>query len=143
MWGPIPSIPVMPAKATTMKRLGSVGILTNGCLRDIQQIRTLGGIQLFCAGLVVSHGNPICVSVGDEVTISGLKIRTGDLLHGDATGVVLIPESCVGDRIPAAPGVSGPGGQDVALHQPSRIHAATDPGAHSLRRAQYGYRSLI
>jgi 4-hydroxy-4-methyl-2-oxoglutarate aldolase len=88
--------------ATTMKRLGSVGILTNGGLRDIQQIRALGGMQLFCAGLVVSHGNPICVSVGGEVRISGMKVRTGDLLHGDANGVVLIPEFCVADLIPAA-----------------------------------------
>ena len=44
--------------ATTMKRLGAIGILTDGGLRDVQQIRALGGFQLFCSGLVVSHGNP-------------------------------------------------------------------------------------
>ncbi len=88
--------------ATTMKRLGAVGMLTDGGLRDIQQIRALGGMQLFCPGLVVSHGNPICLSVGEDVTISGLRIRMGDLLHGDANGVVLIPEECLGDLVPAA-----------------------------------------
>jgi 4-hydroxy-4-methyl-2-oxoglutarate aldolase len=43
---------------------------------------------------VVSHGNPICVSVGDEVTISGMKVRTGDLLHGDVNGILHIPDEC-------------------------------------------------
>src|SRR5690348_17140504 len=78
--------------STTMKRLGAIGILTDGVLRDIKEVRALGGFQYFCAGLVVSHGNPICVSVGDEVTISGMKVRTGDLLHGDANGIVHIPD---------------------------------------------------
>jgi regulator of RNase E activity RraA len=91
--------------ATTMKRLGAVGILTDGGLRDVQQIHALGSFQLFCPGLVVSHGNPICVSVGDEVTISGLRIRMGDLLHGDANGVVLVPEGCIADLVPAARGI--------------------------------------
>jgi regulator of RNase E activity RraA len=59
-------------------------------------------MQLFCPGLVVSHGNPICVSVGGEVTISGLPIKTGDLLHGDANGVVLVPASCLDGLVPAA-----------------------------------------
>lgn len=88
--------------ATTMKRLGAVGILTDGGLRDMHQIRALQGFQLFCPGLVVSHGNPVCVSIGDTVTISGLEIRTGDLLHGDANGVVLIPEQCAPEVLVAA-----------------------------------------
>ena len=80
--------------STTMKRLGAVGILTDGGLRDIREVRVLGGFQYFCAGLVVSHGNPICVSVGDDVTISGMRVRMGDLLHGDVNGVVHIPDEC-------------------------------------------------
>ncbi len=88
--------------STTMKRLGAVGILTDGGLRDIHEVRNLGGFQYFCAGLVVSHGNPVCVSVGDEVTISGMRVRPGDLLHGDANGIVLIPEECATEVAEAA-----------------------------------------
>lgn len=88
--------------ATTMKRLGAVGILTDGGLRDVREVKVLGGFQYFCAGLVVSHGNPICVSVGDEVTISGMRVRPGDLLHGDVNGVVLVPEECAGEVAEAA-----------------------------------------
>lgn len=88
--------------STRMKSLGAVGILTDGGLRDANEVRALGGFQYFCAGLVVSHGNPICVSVGDEVTISGMKVRLGDLLHGDLNGVVHIPDECAADVAEAA-----------------------------------------
>lgn len=88
--------------ATTMKRLGAVGILTDGGLRDVREVAALGGFQYFCAGLTVSHGNPICVSVGDDVTISGMTVRTGDLLHGDVNGMVHIPDECAADVAAAA-----------------------------------------
>lgn len=87
--------------STQMKRLGAVGILTDGGLRDVKEVRVLGGFQYFCAGLVVSHGNPICVSVGDEVTISGMRVRMGDLLHGDINGMLAIPEACA-DKVAEA-----------------------------------------
>jgi regulator of RNase E activity RraA len=87
---------------TTMKRLGAVGILTDGGLRDVREVAALGGFQYFCAGLVVSHGNPLCVSVGGEVTISGMTVRTGDLLHGDVNGIVHIPDECAASVADAA-----------------------------------------
>ena len=88
--------------ATTMKRLGAVGILTDGGLRDVREVKALGNFQYFCAGLVVSHGNPICVSVGDTVEISGMTVKMGDLLHGDANGIVHIPDECAADVAAAA-----------------------------------------
>jgi len=88
--------------STTMKRLGGVGILTDGGLRDVREVGNLGGFHYFCAGLVVSHGNPLCVSVGDEVTISGMTVKPGDLLHGDVNGVVHIPDECAAEVAEAA-----------------------------------------
>jgi 4-hydroxy-4-methyl-2-oxoglutarate aldolase len=88
--------------STTMKRLGAVGILTDGGLRDVREVGALGGFHYFCAGLVVSHGNPICVSVNSEVTISGMVVQPGDLLHGDENGVVLIPDQCASEVAAAA-----------------------------------------
>jgi len=88
--------------STTMKRLGAIGILTDGGLRDVKEVRALGSFQYFCIGLVVSHGNPICVSVGGEVTISGMRVCTGDLLHGDVNGVLHIPDACASEVAEAA-----------------------------------------
>ena len=86
--------------ATTMKRCGAIGLVTNGGLRDILEIRALGGFHYFGAGLVVSHGNPLIYDVGSEVTISGVTIRPGDLLHGDENGIVVIPAE-IADRVAA------------------------------------------
>ncbi len=88
--------------STSMKKLGAIGILTDGGLRDLKEVHALGGFQYFCAGMVVSHGNPVCVSVGEEVTISGMRVCTGNLLHGDVNGVVHIPDECASQVAEAA-----------------------------------------
>ncbi|MFN8516842.1 MAG: RraA family protein [Thermomicrobiales bacterium] len=88
--------------ATTMRRLGAVGVVTDGGLRDVKEVASLGGFQYFCRGFVVSHGDLVCVSVGDTVTISGMVVRSGDLLHGDVNGVVHIPDECAAEVAAAA-----------------------------------------
>lgn len=87
--------------ATTMMRCGAVGLVSDGGLRDILEIKALGGFHYYGAGLVVSHGNPLIYDVGAEVTISGLTIRPGDLLHGDENGIVVIPAE-IADKVAAA-----------------------------------------
>ena len=76
--------------ASLAKRLGAVGLLTDGGVRDILEVERLG-FQYFAAGVVASHGNPRLLQVNVPVTIDGLQIEPGDLLHGDLNGVVKIP----------------------------------------------------
>ena len=76
--------------ASLAKRLGAVGLLTDGGVRDILEVQALG-FQYFSAGIVPSHGNPRLLQVNVPVTIDGLIIESGDLLHGDINGVVKIP----------------------------------------------------
>jgi 4-hydroxy-4-methyl-2-oxoglutarate aldolase len=77
--------------ATTMKRVGAVGLVTNGGLRDIREIAALGGFHYFGRGLVVAHGRPSIYDVGATVNIDGMEVRAGDLLHGDENGITVIP----------------------------------------------------
>jgi len=77
--------------ASLAKRLGCIGLLTNGGVRDILEVQALG-FQYFAAGIVPSHGNPRLLQVNVPVTIDGLRIEPGDLLHGDLNGVVKIPD---------------------------------------------------
>jgi len=51
------------------------------------------GFQYFAAGVVPSHGNPRLLQVNVPITIDGLLIEPGDLLHGDVNGVVNIPHA--------------------------------------------------
>jgi 4-hydroxy-4-methyl-2-oxoglutarate aldolase len=77
--------------ATTMKRVGAVGLVTNGGLRDIREITELGGFHYYGRGLVVAHGRPCIYDIGATVTIDGMEVHPGDLLHGDENGITLIP----------------------------------------------------
>jgi len=77
--------------ATTMKRVGAVGLVTNGGLRDIREITALGDFNYFGRGLVVAHGRPCIYDVGATVVIDGMEVRPGDLLHGDENGITVIP----------------------------------------------------
>jgi len=82
--------------ATTAKALGAVGCVSDGGLRDVKEVGALGGFQYFCPGFVVSHGNPVICEVNVPVTLDGLALRPGDLLHGDVNGLLVIPESIAG-----------------------------------------------
>jgi 4-hydroxy-4-methyl-2-oxoglutarate aldolase len=77
--------------STTMKRVGAVGLVTNGGLRDIREIKALGGFHYFGRGLVVAHGRPSIYDVGATVNIDGMQVQPGDLLHGDENGITVIP----------------------------------------------------
>ena len=76
--------------ATLAKRLGAVGIVADGGLRDIAEVQALG-FHYYAAFPVVSHGNFEILDVGVPVEIDGQVINTGDILHGDINGIVVVP----------------------------------------------------
>jgi len=86
--------------ATTAKALGAIGCISDGGLRDVEEVRGLGGFQYFCPGFVVSHGNPVICDVGVPVTLDGLAVEPGALLHADVNGVLVIP-AAIADRVAA------------------------------------------
>lgn len=79
--------------------LDCVGCITNGAVRDLPAIKALK-FQLFAGNLSVSHSYAHIIDFNEPVEIGGLKIRSGDLLHGDRHGVLTIPPE-VASRIPA------------------------------------------
>jgi regulator of RNase E activity RraA len=86
--------------ATMMKRLGAVGMVTDGGLRDVHEVRALG-FGYFARYLVVSHGNFDIVDIGKPITLDGQVVYTGDIFHGDANGIVIVPREVL-DRLPDA-----------------------------------------
>ncbi len=76
--------------ATLSRRLGAIGIVTNGGVRDLDGVRPLG-FHVFAAGLVVAHGTFNFIDAGIAVELSGVRVQPGDLIHGDASGVTTVP----------------------------------------------------
>jgi 4-hydroxy-4-methyl-2-oxoglutarate aldolase len=79
--------------ATIAKALGAVGCVCDGGLRDVLEVEALGGFQYFCPGFVVSHGNPVICDINVPVTVAGMAVQPGDLLHGDINGVTVVPDA--------------------------------------------------
>jgi len=86
--------------ATMAKRLGAVGLVTDGGLRDLHEVHPLG-FHFYAAHVVVSRGNFSFHEVGEPVTLFGQRIATGDILHGDVNGIVIVPPQTL-DGLPAA-----------------------------------------
>jgi regulator of RNase E activity RraA len=76
--------------ASALQGFGFVGLITNGAARDIEQVRRMN-FPCWASSVVVSHGYPRFVEALVPVVIGGLRVRTGDLLHADANGIVQIP----------------------------------------------------
>lgn len=76
--------------ASVAKACGAVGVISDGGLRDIAEVRAMG-LHYFAPNPVVSHGNFRIVDVGVPVTLDGQRVETGNLLHGDLNGIVIVP----------------------------------------------------
>jgi 4-hydroxy-4-methyl-2-oxoglutarate aldolase len=75
---------------STYKGFGSVGLVTNGPGRDLEQVRALK-YPVFTGSTVCSHGYCHLLHLGLPVRVGGLMVNQGDLLHGDANGVTDVP----------------------------------------------------
>lgn len=70
--------------------LGCVGTITQGGVRDLDDVQHLG-FHFFATAVLPSHAYAMFTDYGGPVCVAGLTIRTGDLLAGDRHGVILIP----------------------------------------------------
>ena len=86
--------------STVFRAFGAIGVVTNGCVRDLDEMRAKP-FHAFAGSVGVSHANVHVVDVGLTVTVGGLKVSPGDLLHADQHGVIAIPFE-IAERLPEA-----------------------------------------
>ena len=87
--------------ATMCKRLGAIGLVTDGGVRDISTVRDLG-FHYFAAGATPAHGNYEIVDSSLSVTVDGALVNPGDLIHADENGVGIFPPDRLSDLLEAA-----------------------------------------
>ena len=76
--------------AATFAHFGVKAIVTDGLVRDLDEVHDLK-VAYFAGGTVASHGDLTLTGLNEEVEIAGLKIKPGDILHGDKHGLVAVP----------------------------------------------------
>ena len=86
--------------AAILKALGCVGYVTNGAVRELPAVRATG-IQLFAGNVAVSHAYAHIFEVGTAISVGGMQVHPGDLLHGDRHGVLTVPPN-VAAKMPIA-----------------------------------------
>ncbi len=79
--------------------LGCVGVVTNGAVRGLDQFESLG-LRAFAGSVSASHAYGHVVAAGGPIEVAGLRIASGEILHGDRHGIVTVPAE-VADRLPA------------------------------------------
>src|SRR5438477_12730587 len=75
---------------TTYQAFGSVGLITSGTGRDLDQVEALR-FPCFTNGTMCAHGYCYFTHINVPVHVGGIMIHPGDLLHGDRNGVTSIP----------------------------------------------------
>jgi regulator of RNase E activity RraA len=76
-----------------LKGLGVKGVVTNGAMRDFGMLAD--NFQILAASISPSHGFAQIITIGEPVTIQGLDIADGDLIHADRHGAVIIPAAAL------------------------------------------------
>lgn len=79
--------------STAARARGAAGCVTDGFVRDIQQIRAMN-LPVFNGGIAPldSKGRGKIVAIDVPVVCDGVKVAAGDLIFGDADGVVVVPQ---------------------------------------------------
>ncbi|MQA97114.1 MAG: RraA family protein [Streptosporangiales bacterium] len=86
--------------ATTFTALKCEGVVTSGSVRDLDEAHAIG-FRFFARAVSVSHAYVRTESVGETVTVGGLEVSPGDLIHADKHGVLSIPKE-IAAELPAA-----------------------------------------
>lgn len=99
------------------KALGVLGVVTNGSVRDIPMIAK--GFQMLAGSLSPSHAFVHLLDFGKEVTVHGMAVKSGDLIHADQHGAIVVPVDKVEEMMRAMDGLTA---KEAAI-----LEAALDP----------------
>jgi regulator of RNase E activity RraA len=112
------------------KGLGCLGTVTNGSIRDIPQIPD--NFQMLAGSIGPSHAYVHVVELGCPVSIHGMAAESGDLIHADRHGAVVVPQEKILEMKAALDG--------LVKREARIIEAARTPGvtADKIKAAMKG-----
>ncbi len=106
--------------------LGSLGLVTDGSVRDLPDIAE--GFQMLADRVGPSHAYVHVVGFNQAITVAGMRVVDGELIHADQHGAVVIPHA-VAAAVPEA-------AEAIARKERVIISAAQEPGFNMARLRQ-------
>jgi regulator of RNase E activity RraA len=79
--------------ATVHRGLGLSGVLTNGVMRDLGDVPD--GFPMIAGSIGPSHAFVHVEAIGTPVTVFGMTVAPGDLVHADRHGAVVVPPDII------------------------------------------------
>ena len=77
--------------ANIHRTLGCVGTITDGAVRDMDEMAN-AGFKALARRLCVGHAHSVPVRWGIEVEVFGTRVEPGQLIHADKHGFIAIPK---------------------------------------------------
>ncbi len=75
---------------SAMKAIGCVGLISNGPSRDLDEVRPMG-FQYMLSGVTAGHGAMAVYAVNVPVSVGGMDVCPGEIIHMDENGAVKFP----------------------------------------------------
>lgn len=97
--------------STAAQARGSAGAVMDGCTRDVRAIRSMK-FPVFHGGIAPldSKGRGRVMALDIPIQCAGVRVEPGDLIMGDADGLVIVPKSAEKDVL------------EIAFHKVSGEH---------------------
>jgi 4-hydroxy-4-methyl-2-oxoglutarate aldolase len=93
----LPKVGLAGGQMTSIfKACGVVGVVTNGPSRDIDEIRTMK-VQYIMSGTTPGHGPMAISAVNVPVSVAGMDVAPGELIHMDENGACKFPADRLAD----------------------------------------------
>ena len=87
----LPKVGLCGGNMTTMfKACGAVGVITNGPSRDVDEIRPMK-FQYIMSGVTPGHGDMAIHAVNVPVSVAGMDVAPGEIIHMDENGACKFP----------------------------------------------------
>ena len=81
---------------TAFQACGAVGVVTNGPSRDIDEIRPMK-FQYLMSGVTSGHGDFAIRAVNVPVSVAGIDVAPGEIIHMDENGACKFPADRLAD----------------------------------------------
>ncbi len=75
---------------SAMKSIGCLGLISNGPSRDLDEVRPMG-FQYMLSGVTAGHGAMAVRAVNVPVSVGGMDVAPGEIIHMDENGAVKFP----------------------------------------------------